>query len=86
VKGLQFCHECSDFERHTCEKFETFSENYLKEDDVDLRANLARIKAGNIEEWLKESEEKFRCPYCGRPLPTNSFRKKCYHCGKELSS
>jgi hypothetical protein len=84
VKGLQFCYECPDYERHTCEKFEKFSEDYLKEDDVDLRANLARIKAGDVDEWLKESKERFRCSYCGKPLPTNSLRKKCYHCGKEL--
>jgi Zn finger protein HypA/HybF involved in hydrogenase expression len=52
---------------------------------VDIRANLARIKAGDVDKWLKESEEKFRCSHCGKPLPTSSFRKKCYHCGKELS-
>jgi len=85
AKGLQFCYECSDFERHTCEKFEKFSKDYLKDDDVDLRANFARIKAGDVDEWLKESERKFRCSYCGKPLPISSFRKKCYHCGKELS-
>jgi len=85
TKGLQFCHECSDFKKHTCKKFEKFSKDYLEDDGVDLRANLARIKAGNIDEWLKESEEKFRCPYCGKPLPTSSFRKRCYYCGKELS-
>jgi hypothetical protein len=85
AKGLRFCYECSDFENHTCEKFEKFSEDYLKDDHVDLRANLARIKAGDVDEWLRESEEKYRCLYCGKPLPTDSFRKKCYHCGKELS-
>jgi hypothetical protein len=86
AKGLSFCYECSDFENHSCEKFEKFCEDYLKEDDVDLRANLARIKAGEVDEWLKESEQKFHCPFCSKPLPTKSFGKKCYHCGKELSS
>ena len=85
AKGLQFCYECSDFERHTCEKFEEFSKDYLKDDNVDLRDNLARIKAGDVDEWLRESEEKFRCIHCGKPLPTGSVRKKCYHCGKDLS-
>jgi hypothetical protein len=85
AKGFKFCYECPDYETHTCEKFEKFSEAYLKEDGVDLRANLARIKAGEVEEWLKESEEKFRCPYCGKLLSTSALRKKCYHCGKSLS-
>jgi hypothetical protein len=85
AKGLQFCYECSDFEGHTCERFEKFSKDYLRDDLVDLRANLARIKAGDVDEWLKESEDRFRCFHCGKPLPTSSFRKKCYHCGEELS-
>ncbi len=85
AKGLRFCYECSDYEKHACQKFEKFSEEYLKDDNVDLRANLARIKAGDSDEWLKESAEKFRCPHCGKPLPTKSFGKKCYHCGIELS-
>ena len=86
AKGLQFCYECSEFERHTCEKFEELSKNSLKDAGVDLRDNLARIEAGNVDEWLRECEEKFRCPRCGKPLPTSSFRKKCYHCTKKLSS
>jgi len=54
---------------------------------VDLRANSERIRKGKakIEAWLKESEEKIRCPKCGKPLPSGSFRSKCYHCGAELS-
>lgn len=84
-RKLQFCYQCSEFESHSCKKFEEFSREYLKDDCVDLRANLARIKAGAVKEWLKESAEKFRCPYCSKPLPTASFRSKCYHCGKELT-
>lgn len=85
-KGFQFCYECSDYDGHTCQRFEKFSSEYLKEDKVDLRANLARIKAGEVNAWLEESAEKFRCIHCGKPLPTSSFRKKCYHCGQELPS
>lgn len=85
AKGIQFCYECSDFQDYTCEKFEKFSKDYLTDDDVDLRANLARIKAGDTTAWLEESEVRFRCSFCRNPLPTSSFMKKCYHCGKELS-
>lgn len=85
AKGLRFCYKCPDYEKHNCEKFEKFSEEYLKEDGVDLRANLAKIKAGKVEEWLTESEEKFRCPYCSKPLSIGALRKECYHCGRELS-
>lgn len=85
AKGFKFCYECLDYKEHDCEKFEKFSKAYLKEDGVDLRANLSRIDAGEVEDWLKESKEKFRCPYCSKPLSFSAFRKKCYHCGKDLS-
>ncbi len=86
TKGFEFCYECPSYEDHTCEKYEKFSKDYLKEDGVDLRANLARIRAGGVTEWLEESEEKFRCPYCDKPLSVGALRKKCYHCSKELAS
>ncbi|MFQ6074545.1 MAG: DUF3795 domain-containing protein [Candidatus Bathyarchaeia archaeon] len=80
-KGLRFCYECSQFDEHSCEDFEKLAKGYL-EDNVDLRANLEKIKTGQVEAWLEESKERFRCPHCGKPLPTGS--RKCYHCGKEF--
>lgn len=84
TRGFKFCYECPDYERHTCERFEKFSKEYL-EDGVDLRANLAKIKRGKIEEWLKESAEEFCCAVCGKPLSIGALREKCYHCGKVFS-
>jgi len=82
AKGFSFCYECPQFDGKLCEKFERLAEGYL-EDNVDLRANLARIKSGQVEAWLKESRERFKCPHCGKPLPTGST--KCYRCGKEFA-
>ena len=81
-KGLEFCYQCPQLDKRSCEEFEKLAKGYLEE-DVDLRANLERIKSGQVEAWLKESKERFRCPHCKKPSPTGS--KKCYHCGKEFS-
>lgn len=83
-KGFQFCYECADFDSHACERFENLAKRY-HDLGVDLRVNLARIKAGDVDAWLQESKEKFRCSECGKSLPIHSFKKKCYHCGKELA-
>lgn len=83
-KGLEFCYQCNQYEDGSCEKFGKLAEGYL-EDGVDLRANLERIKKGEIEEWLRESEEKYKCPVCGKPLSIGSIRRECYHCGADLS-
>jgi hypothetical protein len=84
TKGLQFCYQCNQYEEGPCEKFEKLAKPYLEENGVDLRANLERIKLGETEAWLKESDERFRCPSCGKPLPSGAFRSNCYHCGKEF--
>jgi DNA-directed RNA polymerase subunit RPC12/RpoP len=83
-KGLEFCYQCGEYENRTCEKFEKLAKGYL-EDGEDIRANLERIKKGEIEEWLRESEELYKCSACGKPLPVSRIRAKCYHCGTELS-
>lgn len=85
AKGYQFCYECPEYEKRSCEQYEKFSKNYLEEDGVDLRANLARIRAGDTDAWLKESEAKYKCRQCGKPLPTGRIKRQCYHCGADLS-
>ena len=81
AKGYSFCYECPQFDDKSCEKHNELATRYLG-DNVDARANLARIKAGQIEAWLKENRERFKCPFCGKPLPEG--RDDCYHCGKRF--
>ena len=83
AKGLEFCYDCEEFAGQTCEKLEKLSEDSSGE-GVDLRANLMRIKAGDVDRWLEESDRRFRCSRCGEPLPTQLYRKECYHCGTKL--
>jgi hypothetical protein len=80
--GYQFCHECPSYEQRSCEKYERLARGYREEDRVDIRGSLERIRSGGLEGWLLESKERFRCPNCGRPLPTGS--KRCYHCNREF--
>ncbi|MBO3808285.1 MAG: DUF3795 domain-containing protein [Candidatus Brockarchaeota archaeon] len=82
-KGFQFCYECSEWEKKTCGKYEKLAKNYL-EDGEDIRTSLMRIKRGETEEWLSESEQNYRCPECEKPLPVYGAKGKCYHCGANL--
>lgn len=82
-KGYQFCYQCPEYEKRTCEMFEKFSKIYLAEDGVDLRRNLKMIKEGRVEEWLDYSEKFYSCKFCGQPVTTRA--KKCYHCKKEIN-
>jgi len=82
-KGYEFCFECPEYEQRTCEMFEEFSKNYLEEDGVDLRENLAMIKEGKMDEWLKLSERLYTCKFCGKPVAAGA--EKCHHCKKEIN-
>ena len=83
-KGFEFCYQCGEYIENSCEKFGKLAQGYLK-DGVDLRANLDRIKKGQTEAWLRESEARFKCPECGKPLSVGAIVTKCYHCGTDLS-
>ena len=82
-KGLQFCYECPEYDRRSCEIFEKFSKGYLREDGVDLRKNLLMIKQGKIEEWLEDSKKFYTCKFCGRPVVAGA--KECHHCKKKTN-
>ena len=83
-KGLGFCYQCREYGNGGCEKFGELAARYL-EDEEDVKASLQRIKNGETEEWLKECEEEYKCPECGKPLPVGRMKRKCYHCGANLS-
>lgn len=72
-KGVEFCYQCNEYEKNSCEKFGKLARGYL-DIGVDLRANLERIKKGETEEWLHESAEKHKCPSCGKPLPVYGIK------------
>lgn len=83
-KSLDFCYQCAEYRNDSCEKFRNLAQGYL-ENAVDLRANLARIENGETEEWLRESEEKFKCPACRKPVPVYGTGGKCHQCGAQLA-
>jgi hypothetical protein len=82
-KGLEFCYQCGNYEKDSCETFGKLAQRYAKV-GVNVRANLERIKKGETEKWLSESEKKYTCPSCGKPLPVYGIEGKCYHCGREI--
>jgi len=83
TRGLEFCYECDSYRSDSCEKFGRLAQRYMKI-GVDVRKNLERIKRGEMETWLRESEQRFRCPTCAKPVPVYGTEGKCHHCGAAL--
>lgn len=82
AKGYNFCFECPEYESGNCSKYESLAKRYLST-GVDLRKNSARIKEGDADKWLQESEELFKCTACGKPI--SAWSNECHHCGSQLN-
>lgn len=76
AKGFDFCYECDVYP--DCRKFNRVA-GYLSKRGENLVENLRKIEAGNVEEWLKEEEEKWRCKKCGKPISV--YHPGCHWCG-----
>jgi len=81
AKRLDFCNQCEEYAAGGCEKFAELAQRYARR-GVDLRANLGMIAAGQVEEWLAEQEERWRCPTCARPV--SCYEDECHWCGATL--
>lgn len=75
AKELKFCYECDTYP--DCGKFQEIYRSELRHGE-DLVKNLDRIKAGDVEKWLEEEEEKWVCQVCGKPV---SDYEECHWCG-----
>jgi hypothetical protein len=72
---VEYCFECSDF---PCETLVKLEETYVKEYGLSLVGNLKYIEANGIDAFLKNEQEKWKCPTCSGV--TCIHTKKCYTC------
>ncbi len=77
-RGHDSCHQCPD--TYTCERWAALAEQYLMQ-GMDLRANLERIKKGEVDEWLASMEQRWRCQECDRPIIVSPDHEHCHWCG-----
>ena len=75
-KQIDFCFECKDF---PCADLKKLDQRHSHDDKVSLIDNLLRIKKIGAKQWLKEQEDKWRCPKCGGNICI--IDRECYDCG-----
>jgi len=74
-KEVEYCFECEDF---PCENLEKLDKRYQEKYDMSMIKNLEFIKENGINLFLKQQEEKYKCPNCGGVICVHN--KKCYNC------
>lgn len=78
--GFTFCYECGEFREGTCEYYEGLAAFCARRGE-DMRTNLVKMEA-DLEGWLREQGEKWRCGQCGGPY--SWYEESCHHCGADL--
>ena len=77
-KGIEFCSECEDF---PCAKLVAFRNDEHPHHSSVLK-NLETIRDKGLDAWLKEQEERWSCPECGKGFTW--YDSKCEACGAGL--
>jgi hypothetical protein len=77
-KGLNFCFECEDY---PCEIIQEFAESHRSHKVII--ENAKRIKEAGWQTWIREQDEKWRCPQCKHKI--SFYTTKCKNCGTQIS-
>lgn len=70
---------CSECARMPCEKLAHLDKRYRERYTMSMVENLRELKANGVSEFLKNQQEKYRCPSCGEVVCVHDG--KCYLCG-----
>jgi hypothetical protein len=77
TKQIEYCFECRDF---PCVNLRTLDERYKNKYGMSMIENLSYIQANGIEQFLKNEEERWKCPNCGGTICIHN--RTCYDCGQ----
>jgi hypothetical protein len=75
TKQIEYCFECTDF---PCEQLETLDKRYRTKYGMSVIENLKYIQTKGITQFLKNEQEKWKCPTCDEIICVHN--KKCYAC------
>jgi len=75
TKQIEYCFECTDF---PCANLKTLDNRYREKYGMSMIENLSYIKAEGIKQFLKNEQERWKCPNCGGIVCVHN--KTCYTC------
>ena len=75
---VQFCFECADF---PCRRLKALDKRYTTKYHMSMIENLTCIKENGMANFLRQQEEKWKCPECGAVICCHNGT--CYTCGQD---
>jgi hypothetical protein len=73
---IQYCYQC---EAMPCAHLDRLDKRYRERYGMSMVENLNELKSKGMDEFLKNQQEKCRCPSCGGVICVHD--NKCYACG-----
>ena len=77
AKHIEYCFECIDF---PCANLRTLDNRYRNKYGMSMIENLNYIKANGIKRFLKNEQERWKCPGCGGIICVHN--RTCYKCNQ----
>ena len=79
-RNLAHCIDCSDY---PCDEIRSMQKNAFVLPHVkDNHTNMASIKSVGVEQWLKDQQNRWKCPKCNTGF--SWYTSKCNSCGSNL--
>ena len=73
-----FCYDCKDF---PCGNLNHLDKRYKTKYHMSMIENLKFMQTNGISQFLKQEEERWKCPDCGKVICCHNGI--CYSCGLE---
>lgn len=73
-----FCYECIQF---PCKRLKNLDKRYRTRYKMSMLENLMNIKENGIPHFIRNEQNRWKCPVCGQTICVHRF--KCYTCGNE---
>ena len=77
TKQIKYCFECTDF---PCASLRALDNRYRNKYGMSMIENLNYIKANGIKQFLKNEQERWKCPICGGIICVHNGT--CYTCNQ----
>ncbi len=77
TKQIKYCFECTDF---PCANLRALDNRYRNKYGMSMIENLNYIKANGIKQFLKNEQERWKCPGCGGIICVHNGT--CYTCNQ----
>lgn len=73
---IQSCSQCDTV---PCKYLAHLDKRYRERYDMSMVENIKELKTKGIDAFLKDQQQKYRCPNCGKIICVHD--RKCYSCG-----